>query len=252
LAIAHPAILDLVPAVSPLIGNVTMTLYAQRIPIDPRPQFMHLEVEDTTGWKRIREWTLTSNQSAVYSRPRDRIYGITFHSPNMSRLNYVPIKITSAGDSAETVTHSGLLYVVNIPYECQVSGRFWTGSYCISCPEGGFCPGGDRIWPIRGYWSDNERSYPQECPLPAACPGSIGELADYPPLTFPGLNAGRNTSQCAFNEGYTGILCQSCLSPGFYQQVCQRIHHFAPLLPFFIDSLACHDHNRDMHVDHVV
>ena len=61
--------------------------------------------------------------------------------------------------------------------DCIEEG-FWkhpTSGVCLPCPEGGFCPGGGRVWPIKGYWSFNETLAPGQCVPLVACPGAIGE-----------------------------------------------------------------------------
>jgi hypothetical protein len=66
---------------------------------------------------------------------------------------------------------------------------------CESCPEeGAECPGGKRMWPLKGWWNKGEKSlFVSKCKFPDACIGG-------------------KESACA--EGYTGTLCGSC-APGW-------------------------------------
>jgi hypothetical protein len=70
---------------------------------------------------------------------------------------------------------------------------------CRPCPEGGECPGGERVWPKPGYWNPGEASgYVVKCRVEEACVGGrhLGEM-------------------CAV--GYEGRLCGTC-SPGYYTE----------------------------------
>eukprot|EP00698_Gefionella_okellyi_P009013 TRINITY_DN225_c0_g2_i5.p1 TRINITY_DN225_c0_g2~~TRINITY_DN225_c0_g2_i5.p1 ORF type:complete len:1943 (-),score=426.69 TRINITY_DN225_c0_g2_i5:3476-9304(-) len=80
--------------------------------------------------------------------------------------------------------------------DCPHVGFFGRGIECTSCPTGGLCPGGYRIWPLPGYWTPNEFSgvvFP--CIPSVACIGGRG-------------------SECAI--GYMGNYCGTC-SDGFYR-----------------------------------
>ena len=60
------------------------------------------------------------------------------------------------------------------------------------CPEGAECPGGDRVWALRGYWNQGEKSgYVVRCNFPAEerCLGG-------------------QVPECGF--GYTGEVCAEC------------------------------------------
>lgn len=47
--------------------------------------------------------------------------------------------------------------------DCLSEGQWWNQNSCEGCPNGGFCPGGDRVYPLVGYWSDDRRIRPLEC-----------------------------------------------------------------------------------------
>ncbi|KNC48952.1 uncharacterized protein AMSG_04697 [Thecamonas trahens ATCC 50062] len=64
---------------------------------------------------------------------------------------------------------------------CVAPGTYRNRLECSSCPPGATCPGGDRVWPLPGYWNS-------------------GEGADY-------------NSACA--PGYTGQLCLACADNHF-------------------------------------
>jgi len=76
----------------------------------------------------------------------------------------------------------------------------------VLCFAAAFCPGGERVWPRSGFWSLDEYTAPVRCALETACPGALGESAEYPVLYLP--NGARNTRQCA--EGYAGSYCADC------------------------------------------
>ena len=62
------------------------------------------------------------------------------------------------------------------------SCAFGGGGSCVSCPEGGMCPGGFRIWPFPGYWTPAEGSGEViQCAPPAAqrCPGLASQANAY-------------------------------------------------------------------------
>lgn len=112
---------------------------------------------------------------------------------------------------------------------CSIVGRvLQADGRCVPCPVGAFCPGGVRMWPLIGFWSFDEFTAPGACALNEACPGAIGQLADYPARTAQpdqlaeSLAGSRDTRRCADLLGYDGAFCSTCLK-GFYndQGVCQ-------------------------------
>ncbi|OMJ68192.1 hypothetical protein SteCoe_34433 [Stentor coeruleus] len=69
-------------------------------------------------------------------------------------------------------------------------------SYCISCPSGGNCTGGWRIYAEAGYWKPYDNAtIVYKCPLSAACLGSANDT-DF-------------VGSCAV--GYEGKKCYSCI-----------------------------------------
>jgi hypothetical protein len=88
---------------------------------------------------------------------------------------------------------------------------------CLSCPNGGVCPGGGRVWPQRGYWSYSEWTAPVRCTVEEACPGVDGEVAATTAQTD--VNGGNqdpftDTQRCT--AAYSGARCSDC-SDGYYQ-----------------------------------
>jgi hypothetical protein len=87
---------------------------------------------------------------------------------------------------------------------------------CLSCPSGGLCPGGGRVWPQPGYWSYSEWTAPVRCAVEEACPGVDQEAAA---STAQNAAAGEadlftDTQRCA--DAYTGARCADC-NEGYYQ-----------------------------------
>lgn len=59
-----------------------------------------------------------------------------------------------------------------------------------------------------GCWSPTELTGPGECFIYNACPGSIGERAEFPALF--NADGSRVTSQCNEKDGYEGQFCSEC------------------------------------------
>ena len=83
------------------------------------------------------------------------------------------------------------------------------GACTADCPDGCFCTGDGRCWPVPGWWSMGEHSTPISCVLPGSCPGSL-QVAASSDSPSPVLNAdgSRNTQRCA--ASYTGAVCSVC------------------------------------------
>ena len=71
---------------------------------------------------------------------------------------------TAEGPAAEL--RLALLY----SEDCPKAGWFGRGLDCRPCPKGGYCPGGDRIWPQPGWWGPpgGFAGWVAECPAPAS------------------------------------------------------------------------------------
>jgi hypothetical protein len=120
---------------------------------------------------------------------------------------YVKIEAQFKGQSA--------IYQLYVAPGCLQEGQWYNGdSVCHACPQGAFCPGGDRIWPMYGFWSPHERLLPQQCAHSNACPGAIGQRSTYPVQIK--SNGEHDTRRCASGEGYRGPLCTRCVT-NFYR-----------------------------------
>ena len=97
---------------------------------------------------------------------------------------------------------------------CLAVGQ-WTedgAGGCLSCPEGAFCPGAGRAWPLAGYWSWSEYQAPTKCIVEEACPGYTNTPTAGASATSASLFV--DTQICAV--GYESTRCASC-SAGYYQ-----------------------------------
>jgi hypothetical protein len=112
-----------------------------------------------------------------------------------------------------TLNYSSLLFYSSS--SCLEEGTFGPNGVggCRPCPLGGVCPGGNRAWPLPGYWSFSPFAAPLRCQVPEACTGipqpTVANTEQY--------YAARNTddvdepdSKCS--AGYTGARCVSCSS----------------------------------------
>jgi len=100
---------------------------------------------------------------------------------------------------------------------CLAAGTFGddgTGG-CRPCPDGAYCPGGGRAWPLQGWWSYSEYTSPSQCTVPKACPGVDTTTQANSASGFV------DTQKCS--EGYTGAQCSGCAS-GYYQLQQQCFH----------------------------
>jgi hypothetical protein len=92
-------------------------------------------------------------------------------------------------DTGSRLAIGDLLFLTE---DCPLPGTFGKNGKCKDCPaKGAECPGGNRIWPLSGYWNPGEDSgYVVECQPSQRCIG--GQL-----------------SQCAI--GHHGDLCATCI-----------------------------------------
>eukprot|EP01113_Clastostelium_recurvatum_P047848 TRINITY_DN859_c0_g1_i1.p1 TRINITY_DN859_c0_g1~~TRINITY_DN859_c0_g1_i1.p1 ORF type:complete len:2688 (+),score=475.47 TRINITY_DN859_c0_g1_i1:988-8064(+) len=103
--------------------------------------------------------------------------------------------------SVPTCPDSSILYY---SADCPVEGQYGKET-CYPCPEGGICPGGNRIWAKQNYWNPNETTVPYPCVPASACPGHSIK---------PRCNAGYTGLYCSVCEETffrSGEMCQSCL-----------------------------------------
>eukprot|EP00698_Gefionella_okellyi_P002227 TRINITY_DN12046_c0_g1_i1.p1 TRINITY_DN12046_c0_g1~~TRINITY_DN12046_c0_g1_i1.p1 ORF type:complete len:963 (-),score=208.55 TRINITY_DN12046_c0_g1_i1:1442-4165(-) len=84
---------------------------------------------------------------------------------------------------------------VFVTASCPYEGQFGIGLACRNCPAGAVCPGGFRVWPIAGFWSNGETD-----PTVSACVPAAACL-------------GGRFASCA--TGYEGAICAQCSSQFF-------------------------------------
>ncbi|KNC55752.1 uncharacterized protein AMSG_11149 [Thecamonas trahens ATCC 50062] len=108
-------------------------------------------------------------------------------TPSYAAEGYQTLNVTNIRSASSILART--MYFTD---DCPQPGSFGRGIACRSCPEGAYCPGGFRMWPLPGYWTPNERvGWVEPCPEPALarCLG--------------GQNA-------ACGRGYTGDYCAEC------------------------------------------
>eukprot|EP00698_Gefionella_okellyi_P021319 TRINITY_DN6883_c0_g1_i1.p1 TRINITY_DN6883_c0_g1~~TRINITY_DN6883_c0_g1_i1.p1 ORF type:complete len:2117 (-),score=358.05 TRINITY_DN6883_c0_g1_i1:2050-7605(-) len=110
---------------------------------------------------------------------------IVFLSPVMNLSNAYTNVVLRNADGGDLLWRQGLFYT-DI---CPAAGWYGRGLQCIPCPEGAFCPGGNRLWPTAGYWNENEFSPIMKCLTTDRCLGG-------------------QTSPCG--AAYEGWACGSC------------------------------------------
>ena len=138
---------------------------------------------------------------------------------------YPRMLITSV--NGNVTDYTGLFYVDRAAsFSCTAEGQWFSNGACLACPQGGYCPGGSRVWPYKAYWSYSEFVEPGRCSIDDACCGAMGELPDICPINV-GTSGERNTQQCDTSLGYTGDFCDSCITPTFYKdngacRVCEQ------------------------------
>lgn len=81
----------------------------------------------------------------------------TFVVPIVETDGAMSFRIVNPG-GAESI-YSGF-YVTN---DCPVAGVYGKSGNCLPCPSCGFCPGGNRIYPLDGCWSPNDATVPIPC-----------------------------------------------------------------------------------------
>jgi hypothetical protein len=80
---------------------------------------------------------------------------------------------------------------------------FGFGASCQDCPRHARCPGGNRAWPMPGFWNEDESSLEViRCAVPSL---------ERCPLGFDTKNL-----TCTCGEGYAGYACREC-APGYFQ-----------------------------------
>jgi hypothetical protein len=178
--------------------------------------FSHLSADAAPGTDLSsprRALLAASTDSAAMTNPPSSYQLLTLDSALLSSSGGLSSSLTS---SFVQVNYTRLLLYTSSSCGVGVWKEDGLGG-CLSCPTGGLCPGGGRVWPLLGYWSYSEWTTPVRCAVEEACPGVDGEVA----ATTAQTNANGNdadpftdTQRCA--AAYTGARCADC-NEGFYQ-----------------------------------
>ncbi|KNC50439.1 uncharacterized protein AMSG_06938 [Thecamonas trahens ATCC 50062] len=139
-------------------------------------------------------------------------HGLVFNSTFSNNTGYHPVTVArydrSTGNPVSTeVLRKHLLYV---DHGCIRQGYVLYNGVCQVCPPGAHCPGGERMWPLPGWWSPSEFTKPTPCRIRAACPGAVGG-GGLPPLINP--DGTRRTAVCS--SEYDGQFCAECAAAYF-------------------------------------
>jgi hypothetical protein len=175
---SRPSVVDVRPGVAPLAGGVTLTVRAANL----------------DGLVSVLVDGIPCNVTKQ-AGGGDSINAIEFTAPLVpsGRPNSYASLTLQNQVSLTAISSSEFAFYTD---ECPQEGQYGKGQQCWPCPEGGFCPGGYRIWPKPGYWNPGEDSgYVIACDPPEACLG------------------GRR-SACL--DTYTGFVCGDCVK-GYYR-----------------------------------
>eukprot|EP00698_Gefionella_okellyi_P017322 TRINITY_DN5047_c0_g2_i1.p1 TRINITY_DN5047_c0_g2~~TRINITY_DN5047_c0_g2_i1.p1 ORF type:complete len:1804 (-),score=402.05 TRINITY_DN5047_c0_g2_i1:105-5516(-) len=176
-------------------------------------------------------------QAWVHGKPVSRLrynaltHTLTCRTPEHNITGYLNLTLrnTDGGSSA----YAGLFYSNDCPFE----GFFGYGDSCTTCPPGGVCPGGPRLWAANGFWINAEFDmYVQQCPYPDRCPGgtSANCTTGY---------AGALCTACADNYYAVGDECSECNDPT--QQALLLMAQFVFVLIVFVVIFTASDGIRD-------
>jgi alpha-tubulin suppressor-like RCC1 family protein len=114
------------------------------------------------------------------------VSSFTISVPAVPSASYGSLNVTSL----QTLQRAGWAKIVFFTDDCPQPGSYGLGAACRPCPTGGWCPGGNRVWPLAGYWNPDESSgYVTECNPASRCLGG---------------------PQSACSPGYKGRLCSEC------------------------------------------
>jgi len=102
-------------------------------------------------------FSAAANDSFSFITPR--------HRPDMNLSNGYAVVALRTSSGPQAILSDSLFYTES----CPDIGWLGSGVLCRTCPEGGYCPGGSRIWPTPGYFSFGEFSgYVYKCQPPEA------------------------------------------------------------------------------------
>ena len=146
---------------------------------------------------------LTTTQINTVNRRRSTL-SVTFTIPPVSTDGYVTLNLINPLGGIDTFNG---FYMTN---NCPTVGFYGLAGSCKSCPAIATCPGGDRLWPIEGYWSPNEQTMPTACSAPTSrCAGGKGSPC------APAYS-GDHCIDCATNYEYqiSSGICIACPTTG--------------------------------------
>ena len=76
------------------------------------------------------------------------VTSVTFYPPtNFNYTGYANITVLNTDGGYATAVNA--LYITE---DCPVAGYIGRGENCTQCPTGALCPGGNRVWPILGWY----------------------------------------------------------------------------------------------------
>ena len=99
-------------------------------------------------------------------------------------------------------------------------GYYGRGLNCSPCPQGAFCPGGNRLWPRSGYYAEGELPPVIACHPAEACLGGRASLC---------------------STGYQGIGCSAC-ADGYYRDnvvYCTKCQSQGAIAVLFLVQVLC-------------
>eukprot|EP00163_Fabomonas_tropica_P022184 TRINITY_DN386_c0_g1_i3.p1 TRINITY_DN386_c0_g1~~TRINITY_DN386_c0_g1_i3.p1 ORF type:complete len:3197 (-),score=554.22 TRINITY_DN386_c0_g1_i3:84-9674(-) len=254
---SRPVIQQLFPPVSPLRGT-NMTIVGRNFDFDVRvslggaflpdgdvevrpmrrigtPSLLQVATGNQTVSTGNGSSTLPSTQSQYNPRSYEvrRVLIVTPPAP----AGYKGLRVLNLNAGGASVA-------VEVFYtdDCPTEGVFGSGGDCKPCPVGAYCPGGNRIRPLPGYWNDGEDSgFVVKCDPPVSrCPGydaSVGTQDESSSLVVNTGPIGAANSMCG--TGYTGKTCDSC-AEGYYevQKTCQVCPPAEGFIIFLLADLA--------------
>jgi hypothetical protein len=133
---------------------------------------------------------------------------LVFFTPVFATSQYVDISLVQCEKVESKLSH-----VLFVSDDCPVAGSFGKGTDCKPCPKGGVCPGGNRIYPLPGYWNAGETSgFVSPCSSTERCLGGplsscgVGYMGDYCALCAPSFYAdGDSCTSCNLKKA-TGVV----------------------------------------------
>jgi hypothetical protein len=154
-------------------------------------------------------------------------------TPAVNQTGYAPITVTNLSPQGLAVTRTQLVFFTD---DCPEEGQYGVGLDCTECPKGGYCPGGNRVWPLSGFWNPSEDSgIVIECNPSSACRGCIdGGTGEETLREGCYDDVG---SECV--TGYIGRACAEC-APDFTRAFGECVacpHPDSQMLNLILDAL---------------